>query len=136
MAKILLAASPEPRDILERVLAGHELFPVGTMELAEQVLKTTSIDQIICTIVFDESRMFNLLRRVKSVPEWRRIPFICARVRRNVMDRPLGIEGIKLTCLELGAAAFLDIADYPVDPDRELRAAIERLLDAPSPEAG
>src|SRR5438094_133241 len=81
MAKILVAASPEPRAILERVLAGHELFRAETMAQAEQFLVERTFDLIICTIVFDESKMFDFLRHAKSRPESQRIPFVCARVR-------------------------------------------------------
>jgi hypothetical protein len=130
MARILVAASPEPRAILERVLAGHDLHYVGTMAQAEQVLGERTFDQIICTIVFDESRMFDFLRLAKSRAEWQRIPFVCARLRQHVLDSPIALEGVAFTSRALGAAAFLNIADYTVDPDRELREAIERLLEA------
>jgi hypothetical protein len=39
------------------------------------------------------------------------------------------VQAAALTCRELGAQAFLDIADYSVDPEREMRDAIERLGD-------
>jgi hypothetical protein len=102
------------------------------MARAEQFLREETFDQIICTIVFDESRMFDLLRLVKWTPEWQRIPFICVRLRRHILDSPLALERVALTCQTLGAAAFLNIADYQVDPEREMRDAIDRLLDTTS----
>ena len=128
MAKILVAASPEPRAILERILAGHELHRAESMTRAEELLRAGSYDGIVCTVVFDESRLFDLLRLAKADPTWRRIPFVCARVRRNVLDVPLALEGVALACQTLGAEAFLDIADCADDPEREMRAAIERHL--------
>jgi CheY-like chemotaxis protein len=132
MAKILVAASIEPRAIIERVLAGHELSCAETMAQAEQFLGERSFDLIICTIVFDESRMFDFLRHAKSTPEWQRIPFVCARVMSHIIRSPTALTAAAFTCRALGGEAFLDIADYHVDPEREMRDAVERLLGATS----
>src|SRR5256885_14320992 len=79
MAKILVAASSEPRAILERILAGHQLSGPQTMDEAELLLREGHhFDLIVCTVFFDESRMFDLLRLAKSTPEWRRGPLVCA----------------------------------------------------------
>ena len=132
MATILVAASPEPRAIVQRVLAGHELFCAETMAQAEQLLGDRPFDLIICTIVFDESRMFDFLRLTKSRLEWQEIPFVCARVRPQILRSQKALKAAAFTCGALGAGAFLDIADYAVDPEREMRDAIERLLDTTS----
>ena len=132
MAKILVAASPEPRVILERILAGHELCGVETMAQAERCLRERTFALILCTIVFDESRMFDLLRLAKSRPEWQQIPFVCARLRHHILDSPLALQAVAFTCQALGAVAFLNIAEYQVNPEREMRDAIEQVLDPPS----
>ena len=132
MATILVAASPEPRAILERILAGHELFCAEAMAQAQQFLGERTFDLIICTIVFDESRMFDFLRLAKSRLEWQGIPFVCARVRGHILRSPTALGAAAFTCRALGARAFLDIADYQVDPEREMRDAVERLLDTTS----
>ena len=132
MATILVAASPEPRAILERILAGHELFCAEAMAQAQQFLGERTFDLIICTIVFDESRMFDFLRLAKSRLEWQGIPFVCARVRGHILQSPTALEAAALTCRALGAEVFLDIADYRVDPEREMGDAIQRLLDRTS----
>jgi CheY-like chemotaxis protein len=132
MAKILIAASPEPRAVLERILAGHELSCAETMAQAEQFLRERAFDLIICTIVFDESKMFDLLQLVRSTPEWQRIPYVAARVRRHIVRSPTALRDAAFTCGTLGAAAFLDIADYQVDPEGEMREAMERVLDTTS----
>lgn len=128
MARMLIAASPEPSVIVQRILAGHELSCAGDMPQAEQYLRDQTFDLIVCTVVFDESRMFDLLQLVKSRREWQKIPFVCARVRDYVLRLPGAVATAALTCRALGAAAFLDIADYQVDPEREMRDAIERFL--------
>ena len=130
MAKILVAAaSSEPRTIVERMLAGHELAFAETATQAEQLLRGQRFDLILCTIVFDKSRMFELLQLAKSNPQWQPIPFACRRIRAHIYQSPVALQAAALTCRELGAAAFLDMADYSADPDREMRDAIERLLD-------
>lgn len=132
MAKILVAAAPEPRAIVERILAGHELVYAETMAQAEQFLRDRTFALIICTVVFDESRMFDFLRLAKSRVEWQRIPFVCARVRHHILRSPAALEAAAVTCRALGAEAFLDIANYQADPEREMGDAIERLLDTTS----
>ena len=132
MARILIAASPEPRAVIERILAGHELSCAETMAQAEQFLREPTFDLIICTIVFDESKMFDLLQLAKSRPEWQQIPFVAARVRPHILRSPTALRDGAFTCGTLGAEAFLDIADYQVDPEREMREAIERIMDAAS----
>ncbi len=131
MAKILVAASPDPRAVVQRILAGHELFYAETMAQAEQFLGEQTFDLILCTIAFDESRMFQLLERAKSAPPRQQIPFVCARVRSHVLIAPTAVEAAAITCRALGADAFLDIADYHVDPEREMREAIQRILAGP-----
>lgn len=128
MAKILIAASPEPRAILERILAAHDLFCADTMARAEQFLRERTFDLIICTVVFDESKMFDFLRIAKSTSEWQRIPFVCARIRGNILRSQAAQQAAAVTSRELGATAFLNITDYQVDPEREMGDAIERLL--------
>ena len=98
------------------------------MAQAEQFLRERTFGLIICTIVFDESKMFDLLQLAKSVPEWHRIPFVAACVRPYILRSPTAVRDTAFTCGALGAEAFLDIADYQVDPEREMREAIERLL--------
>jgi len=124
MAKIVVAASPEPRAVLERVLAGHDLVCAETISQTVGFLADGRVDLIVCTVVFDESKMFELLRVVKAAPEWRSIPFVCARVRPHILRSQTSLEAAALTCRMLGADAFLDIADYPGDPEREMRSAI------------
>jgi hypothetical protein len=132
LGKILVAASPEPSAILQRILGRHELSCAQTMVQAEQFLGERPFDLIICTIVFDESRMFDFLRLAKSKPEWQSIPFVCARVRDHILRSPAAVKAAAFTCQQLGAEAFLDVADYQGDRERGMGDAIEQLLDTTS----
>jgi response regulator RpfG family c-di-GMP phosphodiesterase len=111
------------------MLTGHELVLAESLAQAEQVLSDRKPDLICCTVVFDESRMFDLLRVAKAKPEWRSIPFLCTRVRSHVLRSAAARRNVAFTCGALGAEAFLDLADYKTDPEREMRAAIESFLD-------
>jgi CheY-like chemotaxis protein len=133
VATILIAASPEPRAILERILEGQDIVYAETLEQAEQNLRERRFDLILCTILFDDSRMFDLLRFAKSTPKCQQTPFACARVRQQTLNSPVALEGIAFTCKALGAAVFLDIANYHVEPHREMREAIETLLGTTPP---
>jgi DNA-binding NtrC family response regulator len=132
MARIMVAASAEPRAIVERILEGHQLVFAETMAQAEQLLGESTLDLIICTIAFDDSKMFDLLRLAKSRSEWQQIPFICARVRPHILRSPTALRTAAFTCAALGAAGFLDIADYEANPEQEMRKALERYLDTRS----
>lgn len=100
----------------------------GTLTRAEQLLRARTFDLIICTIVFDESRMLDLLRVAKAHRAWRLIPFVCARARQDVKLSPLALEAVKFTTEALGAVAFLDVVGYRVNPEREFRNEIDRIL--------
>jgi CheY-like chemotaxis protein len=112
------------------MLDGHELHCADNMAQAEEYLRREPFDLIICTIAFDETRMFDFLRVAKSKPEWERIPFIGVRVMPHVLFMPSALKAAAMTCRELGAEAFLNITDYESDPEREMRAAIESFLGA------
>src|SRR5436190_24328643 len=98
MARMLIAASPQPCEIMRRILAGHELSCADAMPQAEQYLRERSFDLIVCTVVFDESKIFDLLQLVKSRNEWQGIPFVCARVMDYVIRLPGSVAATALTC--------------------------------------
>jgi len=130
LARILVAASPDPCAVVERILAGHALSCAQTIAQAEQFLHERIFDLIVCTVAFDESKMFDLLKLAKSRSEWQRVPFVVARVRAHILRSQTALEAAALTCRELGAATFLDIANYKREPEAEIREAIESFLDA------
>jgi hypothetical protein len=127
MANILVAASPEPQTTVKRLLASHDLSFALTMHEAKELLRERSFDLIVCTLIFDDSRMFDLLRFAKSKPKWQKIPFVCARVRATI-NLPETLRAAAFTAGVLGAKAFLDIRDYSANPEQEMQAAIERIL--------
>jgi hypothetical protein len=128
MAKILGAAAPEPRAILERILAGHEFFARKRWrELSSSFARKLSITSFARSsstspgcLICCGSQSVGLSGNGS------------ARLRRHILDSPLALEGVAFTCQAWGAVAFLNVADYQVDPEREMRDAIEPLLDTTS----
>jgi CheY-like chemotaxis protein len=131
VAKILIAASPKPCEIMRRILRGHNLACAESMHDAEEFLHKQAFDLIVCTILFDDSRMFDFLRLAKSRPDWRGIPFVCTRAQVTTIPNRVAIEAVAFTCKALGAEAFLDIANREKDPESGMRRDIEELLKAP-----
>jgi hypothetical protein len=126
MADILLAASPEPLAICRRMLSQHDLHLAETVSQAESLLEIGSFDLILCTVLFDESRMFDLLRLAKANRKWKKIPFVCARVRPTTLaEYAVALEGVEVASKALGAAAFLDILRF--QSEAEMASEIERL---------
>jgi len=128
MAKILIAASGEPLKIIERALADHDLTFAETMPKAERLLRKETFDLIVCTVLFDESRMLDFLRLAKSRPEWRSIPFACVRFNAPALSHAIAIEAVEIASRALGAAAFVDASAFRVNPERKMREEIERLI--------
>jgi CheY-like chemotaxis protein len=128
VAKILVAAVPEVREFFERALAGHELAHATTRVEAQRLLSKEPFELIVCTVAFDDADMLELLRLTKSHPDWRTIPFVCARVRPHVLPSPGEIEAAHRASRAMGAAAFLNVPAYRMSPGSEMRTAIDELL--------
>jgi CheY-like chemotaxis protein len=127
-AKILVAAVPEVREFFEHALAGHELAHATTRIEAQRLLSEEPFELIVCTVAFDDADMLALLRLTKSHPDWRTIPFVCARVRPHVLPSPSELEAAHGASRALGAAAFLNVPAYRMNPGSEMRTAIDELL--------
>ena len=107
-------------------LSQHDLHLAETVSQAESLLEIGSFDLILCTVLFDESRMFDLLRLAKANRKWKKIPFVCARVRPTTLaEYAVALEGVEVASKALGAAAFLDILRF--QSEAEMAREIERL---------
>lgn len=85
------------------------LIPCTSLSVAESFLPQ-DIDLIVCGLQFDESRMFDLLRKVKAEPSTRNIPFLCVKAVSGALDRTIS-ESIKIATQALGATGFCDLAE-------------------------
>jgi len=129
MHRILVADVPELDARLALVLQGYDLAFVRTMREAERRLSAGDFELLVIGLNFDDSRMFDLLRHVRTAARNAAVPIICVR---GVSQRASAIssESLKIACNALNASAFIDFSDYPSVPaaDTALRQAAEGLL--------
>jgi hypothetical protein len=109
-----------------------ELVPAFSMLQAVVALEEGDIDAILCSVHFDDSRMFDLLELVRaSAPG---IPCICCRILRSGLD-PTVLTGAAGASRELGCLEFIDYNNLQrqhglVEADRRFLDALLRLLPA------
>jgi PleD family two-component response regulator len=122
---ILIAAQPVAYEILAGMLGElFELHRAHSIRDALTVLeKNPRIALIICTVAFDESRLFDFLQQVKDKENTRDIPFIGCRVISSVLTAD-SIDRLIALVKFFGAADFLDIARM----ERQLASTVLRDL--------
>jgi response regulator RpfG family c-di-GMP phosphodiesterase len=130
--KIFIARKKPPGDILCKALE-HEfdLIFCDSLEQAKLLLEEP-VDLIFCTMLFDGSRMFELLRYVKANPATKSIPFVGARVAKGTLPLYEVETAMKATKL-LGAKEFVDLHTWINQLGEEqafekLRTTIRQLL--------
>lgn len=136
---ILVAAARPTIRVMQRVF-GRDAKVISATRMHD-VLKILAggVDLIICSLQFDESRMFELLGTVKANPKTRAIPFISVRHLPSVL-RPTAFKGIQFACKGYGAE-FINLgaleARYGSDEaQRRLREMVLALLPANKTERG
>jgi hypothetical protein len=107
MANILIAAGPggsaRMRDILK---PPHQLHFVTTLQ--EALDAAPACDVLVCGLEFDESRMFDFLRRLNENKALRSKPRVCVRFfATNTPDNV--IDGLQLAARAVGAAGLVDL---------------------------
>ena len=126
--RVLLAARPIACVPLREALAGDaELVEAHTLEAAVAELERAEpIRLVVCTVYFDESRMFDLLKWARA--RCAHIPFVCTRALPKDLPR-ISIEAIRIAADSLGAALFVDVPELarlhgPVEAAAHLRRAL------------
>lgn len=122
-----MASQPEAWVVVNAMLGDElDLVPVHTMVKAFEVLERDagSIELIICTIAFDDSRMIEFLQAVKRNPAMSNVPFLCARVLASALSDDL-VSRVGTVCKDCGAVDLLDVANLDdVAARNVLRAAV------------
>jgi len=108
--RVLLAARPVARQPFHAALGGDaEIVEAETLDEAVQALSKPDEPKLVCcTVYFDESRMFDLLRWAKA--KFADIPFICARAMPKDITK-VSIEAVSIASRALGASTFLDLPE-------------------------
>ena len=128
--RILIADRPNGDRRLFEILSGHEVIFVRTMTEAERVLERQEIDLIMVGVHFDDSRMFDLLRYVRSSARHAERPLACFRSHRFASAAAISMEGLEVAARALACRLFLDLTKYPDDAhgNREVRKLVDGLL--------
>jgi DNA-binding NtrC family response regulator len=124
---ILLAVVPRADLRLRRVLAGHPLRSVQTIDQATRALHDEEYALVIIGVYFDQSRMFELLSYTRASALNRATPVVCVL---GVPSRftELTLRGLERTVMAMNAQAFVNLNDFADDPagNAALRSTLER----------
>jgi response regulator of citrate/malate metabolism len=128
MKRILVADVPQMDARYSAALEGWELAHVRTVSQACAALDGAHYDLVAIGVYFDDSRMFDMVRVIRSDDVHGEVPIVCARGHPGftaVTGRTL-----ELTLKALAADEFVDLLHYGEDEagNAALRAAVQRLL--------
>lgn len=126
--RILVADIPESDRRLTEILHGHELVFARTLAEAQRILAQRDFDLIAIGVHFDDSRMFDLVRHVRSGGQ-QEPPVACVRSARFVSPA-LSIEGLEIAARALDCNLFLDLTEFPDDAhgNAQVRQRLENLF--------
>ena len=126
--RILTAVHPDTIDRISRILKGHDLVVVQTVEAAQAALANDGIDVIFVGARFDESRMFDFLDYLRQHVAHRQIPIAAGIVMPTRMDSAT-IKGLAHATKIYGASLFVNLNDFPDEPvsNHRVRLIIETL---------
>ena len=136
---ILVAAARPTVRVLQRVF-GSDAKVISATRIPDALrILAGGVDLIICSLQFDESRMFEFLGAVKGNPKTHAVPFVSVRHLPSVL-RPTAFKGIQFACKSYGAE-FIDLsvleAQYGTEEaQRRLRERVLALLPANKTEHG
>src|SRR5260370_19122742 len=105
---VLAAVSLSALVGVHRAMDEHvRLIPIHTVVEAVGLLQTNAdIAMIICTVYFDESRMFDLLRFARE--KFPAIPFVCCRLTEASLSQR-STQHVTVAAETLGADLFIDM---------------------------
>ena len=128
----LLAAVTEMgyAHVRRALIPDFDLVAAYTHAQAMVALQQGSIDVILCSIHFDESRMFELLVAARTAAP--QIPFICCQLVGTAL-RPSLIQSMVSAAESQGALGFINYnaalrTRATAEADRYLREELRRLL--------
>ena len=110
MAKVLVADVPEMHDRIRECLPGHELVFATSMAEAMVALRHDGFSLIVIGLHFDESRMFELLNHVRSLPIYEHAAVICVQGLEQTLPEPV-MRTVDMAVKALGGTAFVDLRD-------------------------
>ena len=116
----------EGADRLRRILVGHDVTMVKSIEEAKAELQKREFAMVILGVNFDESRMFELLRLVRTYKVNQLTPVVCMLTTETRLS-DVAIEGLDHAVKAMLANAFLNLNKFP---DEEAgNARVRRIID-------
>lgn len=129
---LLIAVSVQDTQLVHDVLGDEfNLLICHSFQEAEALIGK-DIDLVTCGVHFDRGRMFDLLKRVRSTPKLKDVPFLLA-LGREVKYSPAILQGIETAAESLGATAFINMLELVSEMGKEdayedIRRTVRRLL--------
>jgi len=119
----------------DALVSAHDLVHADTFEQAQDALVHRPA-LVICGCHFDEGRMYDLLRHLKSLPGQANTPFLAVRCQRGelLLDESL-YESVKIAVRALGGNGFVDLLRWQqrwgvAEASHRLTQLVEKLLTA------
>lgn len=127
MRRVLVAGTQDVIDAARAALGG-ELELATACSVVEALKQVEGVELVLCNVRFDDSRMFDFLGSLNTMPRARRLPVVCCRVARGPVSAGAR-RGIELALEALGVLEFLDMheleaRDGPAAARAALRAAV------------
>ena len=110
MSKVLVADVPEADEKIRECLPGHDLHFVRTLVDAVRELRKDGYQMVVIGMHFDESRMFELLRYVRSLRERHDVPVICVQCMDVLLSEAV-LKNMDDAVKALGGTAFVDLRE-------------------------
>ncbi|MGN6717018.1 MAG: hypothetical protein ACTHLX_06465 [Candidatus Binatia bacterium] len=129
--RILLACDYNAYKRIFAILSGYELVYVAILADAKAALKADGFSLVLTGIYFDQGRIFEVLKDVKSDVKYANVPIACFRGSvlpgaKFQFDR----EYFESRCKAMGANEFFDLMEFADDAtgNAAIRNAIVALL--------
>ncbi|OAI50498.1 hypothetical protein AYO46_10045 [Betaproteobacteria bacterium SCGC AG-212-J23] len=84
------------------------------MHEALSALRHDGFSMVVIGVHFDESRMFDLLSHVHSLPAYREVPVICVQALDLEMPESV-MRTVDMAVKALGGTAFVDLRDEALE---------------------
>lgn len=110
MAKVLVADVPEMHERIRECLPRHECVCVTSMRQAMAALRQDGFSLIVIGVHFDESRMFELLTYVRSLPVYKDAAVVCVQGTDLMLPEAI-MHTVDMAVKALGGTAFVDLRD-------------------------
>lgn len=106
LSRLLAAVTPTEFPSVQRMLAGlAETLPAHSLHAALQLLRT-DCKLVLCSLHFDDSRMFYLLSELRTAALG--IPVLCCCLSETHLAHDT-LEGLNAAVRQLGALEFVDL---------------------------